>query len=467
MQLEEPTMNEQRMRFWVGIFAVVSLILLAGLIVRFGRLPTSLKGHDPYYIVFDYAPGVAPGTPVRRSGVRIGEVQTVVLDDQTGKVRVTILIDRPHRLYEGDQPILVHGLLGGDTSIDLVPPPPAETPPAEVLPPPSDRQSSGLLPAAWLVAQAPAQPAGGQPAGRKPVEPGSELIGKTQTDMSAVLKELSKMTPPVQDAFAEMNKTMQRYNRLATQIEESLREYRELGKAANAAFPDLKRTNDEVQNTARNWGKVAERVDLFIQTNQDKAVKTLENLNDTIGRAGRLLNDQNLENVSNTLKNVNAGTKNLESIAKNTEELLKDSRQTVRRVNDSIAEADKILTNLQQATKPFAERSGSIMMNLDEGAAKFNKSMTDVQDLFRAVDQSDGTLRRFLSDPSLYNNLNNAVLRFNCLFPRLERILNDVEVFADKIARHPEALGVRGAISPNSGLKEAPSTSYHPRLPDH
>ena len=42
------------------------------------------------------------------------------------------------------------------------------------------------------------------------------------------------------------------------------------------------------------------------------------------------------------------------------------------------------------------------------------------------------------------------------IMPRLDRVMQDVEVFADKIARHPESLGVRGAVSPSAGLKEAP-----------
>jgi phospholipid/cholesterol/gamma-HCH transport system substrate-binding protein len=35
-------------------------------------------------------------------------------------------------------------------------------------------------------------------------------------------------------------------------------------------------------------------------------------------------------------------------------------------------------------------------------------------------------------------------------------------VFADKVARHPESLGVSGAISPSSGLKEGPSSWRFP-----
>src|SRR5439155_18122118 len=115
-----PATNEQQLTFRIGIFVLASIVLLAILITLFGGSGTLFKAQDSYTIVFDYAPGVAEGTPVRRSGVRIGQVQKVDLDDKTGKVRVTIRIDRPHVLYQDDQPILVQGALSGDTSIDFV-----------------------------------------------------------------------------------------------------------------------------------------------------------------------------------------------------------------------------------------------------------------------------------------------------------------------------------------------------------
>ena len=111
-------MNEQGIRFRLGVFVLAAMILLALLIILFGRFPTFLKGASKrYYVVFDYAPGVAVNTPVRRSGVRIGQVEQVQLDDATGKVRVTILIDPPHVLYTDDRPRLAWRPLGGGLQI--------------------------------------------------------------------------------------------------------------------------------------------------------------------------------------------------------------------------------------------------------------------------------------------------------------------------------------------------------------
>jgi hypothetical protein len=43
------------------------------------------------------------------------------------------------------------------------------------------------------------------------------------------------------------------------------------------------------------------------------------------------------------------------------------------------------------------------------------------------------------------------------MLPRLDRALRDVEIFADKLARHPNLLGIGGAVRPSSGVKETHS----------
>src|SRR5713226_8505237 len=83
-------MTIRDIRFRVGLFVLGSLILLALLITAFSGFPTLFKQYHRYTIVFPEAPGVSSGTPVRRSGVRIGEVHGVKLDEETGQVYVTI-----------------------------------------------------------------------------------------------------------------------------------------------------------------------------------------------------------------------------------------------------------------------------------------------------------------------------------------------------------------------------------------
>ncbi|MCE9532453.1 MAG: hypothetical protein K8T89_15235, partial [Planctomycetes bacterium] len=109
-------------------------------------------------------------------------------------------------------------------------------------------------------------------------------------------------------------------------------------------------------------------------------------------------------------------------------------------------------------TKTFAERTPRILQSVESGAEEFGKTMADTRELVKAIGRAEGTFQKFISDPALYNNLNETTVMLSRLMPRIDRILRDVEVFADKIARHPEALGIGGAIRPSTGLKESPST---------
>jgi ABC-type transporter Mla subunit MlaD len=479
-------MNEQALRFRIGVFVLASLLLLAVLITLFGSFPRMFVRSHEYVVRFADAPGVEEGTPVRRSGVRVGEVKHVTLDDETGEVRLLVSVDRQYTIRQNEQPTLVHGLLGGDTSIDFVP----------------------------------LRPQADQPVDRSPVPPGAELVGVRQPTVNTLLTEASEVLPTTQEALNDIRKAAQRYERMAPLLEETAREYRDLAKATREVVPELRKTNDEVRELAKTtreavpeirksandigtlarsaneaipelrqtnkevgalahdarqsipdlkktndqaqaalitWQKTGERAKLILDKNEDKIGESLDQLNTDLKRVGNVLSDENQRNLSVALKNLRDGTQRLPAITQNTEELLKESQKTMRKVNDSLGKADEVMGNLQQATKPLADRSASITKNLDESTARLNSVLADVQELFKAVDRGDGTLKKLINDPSLYNHLDEAACQLSKLMPKLEPILRNVNVFSDKIARHPESLGVRGAISPSSGLKESPT----------
>src|SRR5215472_11744646 len=171
-------MNEQALRFRIGVFVLSALLLLAVLITLFGSFPRLFVRSHEYTVRFADAPGVEQGTPVRRSGVRVGEVKHVSLDDETGEVRVQIIIEHQYTLRHNEQPTLVHGLLGGDTSIDFV----------------SIR-------------------AAGEEADRSPVPPGSELAGVRQPTVNTLIAGAADVLPTTQEALNDIRKSVQRYEK--------------------------------------------------------------------------------------------------------------------------------------------------------------------------------------------------------------------------------------------------------------
>jgi phospholipid/cholesterol/gamma-HCH transport system substrate-binding protein len=161
--------------------------------------------------------------------------------------------------------------------------------------------------------------------------------------------------------------------------------------------------------------------------------------------------------LASTLKNVKNTSDKFDSLAKTTEEMLKDGQKTVQRINDSLRRSDEVLSNLEKTTKPMAQSSEKIVKNLEESTDKLNKALGEVRELMQVLARGDGTIQRLLSDPALYNNLNDAACMITRILPRVDRSLRDVEIFADKIARHPESLGLGGMVRPSTGLKEPPT----------
>src|SRR5947209_16526440 len=99
-------MAERRMKLRLGLFVAGSLIVLSGLVVLFGRLPNLLSDKTRYTVVYPEAPGIAVGTPIRKSGVRIGEVSSLDLDPATGQVKVGIAVDPRFLPRANEEPVI-------------------------------------------------------------------------------------------------------------------------------------------------------------------------------------------------------------------------------------------------------------------------------------------------------------------------------------------------------------------------
>jgi phospholipid/cholesterol/gamma-HCH transport system substrate-binding protein len=384
-------MSERATEFRIGLFVLTALIVLAVLVTIFGTFPRIFTAQNHYTITLPTAPGIGPGTPVRRLGVRVGEVQDVRIED--GKVHVDIAVDPKQQIMDNEVPVLAQGVLG-DTAIDFLPR--------------KDEKATG------------------------PIEPGAQLVGVVKGGVSEALSGAGDLAP---------------------QVRQSLTDISDLARDARAAVPELEKAGQEIRLASRNWSSLGERLNVLVRTNEEKLIKTLENLNKTLEDMSRVFSDENVRNLNATLKNARGASDNFGTITKNADELLIEAQKAVKRIEGSLQRADEVFSNLQRATKPMADRSDSVMRNLDEGSAKLDKLLGELREVLRMVTQEDSTARRLLTDPSLYQNVNDAACMVTKILPRLDRILADIEIFADKIARHPESIGIGGVVRPGSGIK--------------
>jgi ABC-type transporter Mla subunit MlaD len=497
-------MDPRQQRFRLGLFVMTALLFLAVLIFMFSGSRRLFTAQNHYTIVFDDAPGVSPGTPVRRSGVKIGSVTKVDLDDVTGKVRVEIAVEKKFTLRTTDEAVINQDLLSRDTTIDFIPKaaesPPTLAPPVPAPAPKNDVQKVGAaepLPGALLaggqppLGKEPPRPRPGpppavpppQPPPGEPLPPGSVIQGRSPTDARAVIGQATTIIPTVEQSLNAIRRSAERLEQAIPQLQAGAREFTELGRSlretvpelrqtndeirlllqtARIAAPNLRRTNEELQLTLRNFGSVAERVDVLLQANQDKIVRALDQATDVLQRLSQVLSEENQKNFTATLRAVQAASTNFDAVARNTDEALKEGTRTAQRFQQTLNQADQVLMNLNQATRPLAERSDRLLRNLDSSVEQLNRILSGFGEALVPLGRGEGTVQKFFTDPSLYNNLNQAACMVTKVLPRVDRILQDVEVFADKIARHPESIGIGGAVRPSAGIKEAPSSMPQP-----
>lgn len=480
-------MNDSAMKFRLGIFVLGAGVLLAVLIVLFGDLPDLFRGQYQYTVRFSQAPGIEAGSPVRKSGIRIGEVSNFTLDAESGAVAVVITVEKKYQLRKGDVPTLGRGLLG-DSNINFMP--------IAEIKQPSDREAA---------------PAGFTYEGKS----GDVLtkLGAAATDLvpasQAAVDEVRELSKKITEMLPEFRRTM-------TEAQVAMNKF---GNAAESADNILRGNSDKIGKALDNVSLVSERLGNMITPQMTRRIETIllntetvsaemaallndenrRNANEALksarsamDRFALVMNDENIRNINSTLKSlqdvganiartlqtVETGVADAQKLVKNLDAGVTDTRKLVNNVNNrvdtltpqldmtmkdasaamkrfstSAEKFDTVLTNLQSFTRELSDRGPAMLKNLEDASTRVSQVVIDIGTFSRSLAQGDGTIRRLVMDPGLYNALNDAAAGASKSVNRLDRILYDFAIFADKLARHPELLGVSGAVAPSSGIK--------------
>jgi phospholipid/cholesterol/gamma-HCH transport system substrate-binding protein len=451
-------MAERTMKLRLGLFVAMGLAVLSGLIVYFGRAPRLFTNRVKYLVVFPEAPGLSAGTPVRKSGVRVGEVTTIDLDDESAQVLVNIEIDPRYLPRKGEEPVISRGLLNGDTSLDFVP----------------------------QVNRA------GEIVNRGEIEPiGSRLVGIPPISTRSLLSQAQQVVPTAQDSLIRLTASVQKFEAVAPKVELAFDEIAKLAKSGNEFLPELRQTNTKLQmligarpgdekdkdqpltlrdairevvELLKSFKPIAEEVRVVVKESGPEIKNTLASARKAADSVNVLLGPDNQKAITGTLKNVQTASEEIPKVIAKANTLADRAELTLKELQARLAQSEKVLNNIDKATGPIGEavpevvkNIGDITKNLAQTADQLTKTLAEAQLLIKKANSSDGTLNRVLTDPTLYNNVNDSVVSAMRVLLRIERIAKDLEVFADKVARKPETLGVGGAVRPSVGLKESPN----------
>ncbi len=521
-------MPDRQMRIRLGGFVALAMAALTALIVTFGGTPKLFMKQTEYTVYFPEAPGVAPGTPVRKSGVRIGQVKKLDLDNETGRVRLIVEIDGVYLPRMNEEPAIARGLLSGDTSIDFIP----------------KMDTNGVM-----LARAETYPAG------------AEIVGVPPLNTTRLINQAQATVPNAQEALSTFTATVGSFQNVGPKVENAVEEIRAFVRNANELLPELRETNRrvqdfigapdddkpqprnprnevslrdaellmqapdspanlkaltrEIQDFVKAWKPLGEDLRKLVKDNEAQVGETLKSLQTLSNNAALILSDENRaalvriitnfedatsdllsqENrtaVKSILNNLNGSSNELAKALKNSEALVKkvdmaidninkavttgdalftDARTAVKNINDRVDQTKAILEGAEKLMKPIAEQAGPTMQNISKAADELAKTIAESRNIITLLSRDNGTLGKFVNDPQLYNQLVDAASNLNRTLMRAEKIAKDLEVFADKVARKPETIGVGGALRPSTGLKESPfaplpgSTPYPPTAP--
>ena len=132
---------------------------------------------------------------------------------------------------------------------------------------------------------------------------------------------------------------------------------------------------------------------------------------------------------------------------------LKQTEDAIASIQKTSMVAQRNMENLEGFTKPLGERGEGLINSADRSIRRLDELLGQMQQFSRQLNSREGSLGQLMYNPQLYQNLSEAATNINEISRQVKPILNDARAFSDKIARHPELLGVHGALQQSTGIK--------------
>lgn len=217
---------------------------------------------------------------------------------------------------------------------------------------------------------------------------------------------------------------------------------------------DIRGMMQSMTQASRDVSAIAQRLNALVDDNDEqidrivgKTERALDSLTAAADSVDAVLGDPEIK------ANLNRTLADLPRLFDDTRQAVSTMSNTFQRMELTLDSADRNLHNLEGFTRPLGERGEEFFNKIDRGTQKIDVLLTRLIEFSEALNSDEGSLGRLLNDPVLYDNLSSAAANIEELTQDLKPIVRDARVFSDKIARHPELLGVRGAIQQSSGTK--------------
>ncbi|MEM6776925.1 MAG: MlaD family protein [Planctomycetota bacterium] len=493
-------MDENRLRFGVGVLVIAAIGVGVILTFLFGAFPAILNSEYVILVKFRSAEGINTNTPVTRDGVKIGRVEKIQLIEEGG-VTLSLAIDKEHQLTTEYIPqIGIGSLITGDSKLEFKKATSVEL--RKIFA--NDLDMIGV----------PYVDGNFYDVGKKLDDPFTLLFG---------------MEDELRDTFISIRGAGDAVQNVGTSIETLVNDVRGVigvAPAPAASSPNQQRVNPGASGfpsghlrmpspsslsdlpPAPPWAKPvfltstrkphsADQNTLLHQSQPviaqtaafqnpgaanpigvplaippgtrptladvaEQAIETLEEFQGAVRDARQILGSEVLRD------NLDASAQRLPGLLDDAAETLRTTQQTFdsfRRVGEQLEQVGSVAQqaiggvsgtldsfrgtaeNVERFTEPLAERGGEIVEAALRTLHNLDATLVQLSTFGQTLNNNDGTLRRVIEDDELYFEIRRTVENIEAATARIRPILDDVRVFTDKIARDPRQLGIRGALT--------------------
>ena len=355
------TKKEKTLR--VGLLVAASLTVLMLFIFFIGAEQQIFARKNEYEVRLENVSGLAQGNPVRMSGVTVGAIKDIRLprDPQQRDVHISLMIDRKYEdRVRGDSRARLKrlGLLTGDSFIEVTP----GTPRFPVL------------------------------------EPGSMIPAQKQTNVDQLISSGEDLVDNLVQISYSLKNILGRVDR---------------GEGLLGELTTAPETQQRITDT--------------LLTTLNKTNAALAHMESGKGVMGRLIYDDAY--AAQLTASIASAARSLQSVTGNVQRsfesgdgmlpaLLSDP-EGKRRVNELLENLRVTTTNLGTFTTSLSEGQGLVprLMNDkeygDQALAEFTLLVSQLNETVRKINSGEGTAGRLVSDPSMYESVNDILVGIN------------------------------------------------------
>lgn len=213
-----------------------------------------------------------------------------------------------------------------------------------------------------------------------------------------------------------------------------------LEKDLGNAIRSIDTAGQEVAVGARNLNTIVVNNEDQLQRLLVKSEQALGNFNQAMTTINGVVGDPELIGA------LKGSLKDMPETFAQAKQTLVEAREAFASVKEMSARANTNLDNIEKFTRPLGERGENIVSNVDSSIETIDELLGQLAQMTERMNNSNGTLGKLVRDDELYNRLNNAAASVEQVTRDARPIVDDLKVFAQKLADDPRQLGLKGLV---------------------